>query len=195
MDGISFQLSHKELDELNILCQRLSFTHAYSLSLMRRHLFRIKRYQGRHKDDDDENDGFWSNGIYAGNPRSFIRPFCKKSTTFIVRSWGWGRQEGGGRPHKGGAAGARTPQVCCTIFLLVRSLWSIREGFKKKSGNFPTRWKAPPLKSGKKYFLFIWYMGSKKCFNVKKFFSLLFCGKWEKFKGPTPNFRGTYPQI
>ena len=164
MDGISFQLSHKELDELNILCQRLSFTHAYSLSLMRRHLFRIKRYQGRHKDDDDENDGFWSNGIYAGNPRSFIRPFCKKSTTFIVSSWGRGRQEGGGRPHKGGAAGARTPQVCCTIFLLVRSLWSIREGFKKKVGIFPLVGRPPPSKKWEKIFFIYLIYGFQKVF-------------------------------
>ena len=63
MDGISFQLSHKELDELNIICQRLSYSSvlsisiSFSLSLMRRHLFRIKTYQGQHN-DDDENDGF-----------------------------------------------------------------------------------------------------------------------------------------
>ena len=31
MDGISFQLFHKELDELNILCQRLSYSRVLSL--------------------------------------------------------------------------------------------------------------------------------------------------------------------
>ena len=119
MDGISFQLSHKELDELNIICQRLSYSSvlsiSFSLSLMRRHLFRIKTYQGQHN-DDDENDGFWSNGIYAGNPRSFIRPFCKK-VQLLVSSWGRGRQKGGGRPDQGGAAGTRAPQVCCILYL------------------------------------------------------------------------------
>ena len=164
MDGISFQLSHKELDELNILCQRLSFTHAYSHSLMRRHLFRKETYQGRHKDDDDENDGFWSNGIYAGNPRSFVRPFCKKSTTFIVSSWGRGRQEGGGRPHKRGAAGARTPQVCCITLLLVWSLWSISETQNSWLSMFVLL--LPCIEPAKTCYAILWLKGKIICWNT-----------------------------
>ena len=38
-------------------------------------------------------------------------------------------------------------------------------------------------------------MGSEKCFNAEKFFSLFFSGQWENSGVPTPNLRGTYPKI
>jgi len=38
-------------------------------------------------------------------------------------------------------------------------------------------------------------MGSEKCLNAKKFFSLFFSGKWENSGVHTPNFRGNYPQM
>ena len=56
MDGISFQLFHKELDEINILCQRLSYSRVLSL-IDEASSFQNKRHI-RDKDDDDENDGF-----------------------------------------------------------------------------------------------------------------------------------------
>ena len=38
-------------------------------------------------------------------------------------------------------------------------------------------------------------MGSEKCFNAKKFFFLFFSGQRENSGVPTPNCRGTYPQM
>ena len=46
----------------------------------------------------------------------------------------------------------------------------VREGFKQTK-------KVPPHPLNSGNIFFIWYMGSKKCFNVKKFF-FLFSGKF-----------------
>ena len=58
-----------------------------------------------------------------------------------------------------------------------QSTVGVREGFNKKSLEFS-------ISSAKKYginIFFISYMGSKKCFNAKKFFSFF-------FRAPTPDF-------
>ena len=51
----------------------------------------------------------------------------------------------------------------------------------------------PSIIREKIFFSFIWYMGSEKCFNAKKFFFLFFSGQWENSGVPTPKYRGHYP--
>ena len=76
MDGISFRPFHKEPWLTKYSLSKESELLTYALSHWWGVIFQNKEtHQGQSQHDDDENDGFWSYGIYAGNPRSFIRSF------------------------------------------------------------------------------------------------------------------------
>ena len=112
------------------------------------------------------------------------RLHLKKWNLFVEGSW-----RGGGSPR------GKKKFLCISGWF--RPCLKIK---KKSMETDPKSGGTPPLQKYGINIFFISYMGSKKCFNAKKFFFLFFPEYLPLILGvpinvgvPNPNFRGTYP--